>query len=408
MSSAWDNRYDVVSTPGLACRWSALQSAVERIAECFAADRPDRQRRRSLDIQDFIALNEAGFLAMSLPARRGGLWEDRQRSARLMCTVVRTLAQGDSSVALVAAMHPSVLLTWLANPLAPSSDDAWQTQREMIFETVERGAWWGTITSEPGSGGDPSKTRAVALRRDGAYRLSGTKHFGSGSGIASFMITTAIPEGERAPATFILDLRGRQWDGSSGVRLISEWDGQGMIATQSHAMRFDCIPAIRHAWPGTRESAEAATGGLGTLLFTSVIVGIVQAAFAEARAQLGRRSSSLRDFERVEWSQATLNAWLIEQAYEGMLTAIESRPRPSSDMLYGKVAIAQLAESALTHLSRVLGGSSLSRHSPISFWFEDVRALGFLRPPWGFAFDRLFDVSLGEGPANVRPIRSAS
>jgi hypothetical protein len=37
----------------------------------------------------------------------------------------------------------------------------------------------------------------------------------------------------------------------------------------------------------------------------------------------------------------------------------------------------------------VLGGGAYTRHSPFAHWFEDVRALGFLRPPWGFAYDRL-------------------
>ena len=32
--------------------------------------------------------------------------------------------------------------------------------------------------------------------REGEYLLSGEKHFGSGSGMTSFKITTAIPEGE--------------------------------------------------------------------------------------------------------------------------------------------------------------------------------------------------------------------
>jgi hypothetical protein len=53
------------------------------------------------------------------------------------------------------------------------------------------------------------------------------------------------------------------------------------------------------------------------------------------------------------------------------------------------VAIAELAESVLSRLSRVIGGGAYSRGSPFAFWYEDVRALGFLRPPWGLAYDQL-------------------
>ena len=82
--------------------------------------------------------------------------------------------------------------------------------------------------------------------------------------------------------------------------------------------------------------------------------------------------------------------WLAVQAYEGALRAIEAgdhalrrrsaprRPWPSSPS-------ARCCASR-----RVLGGGTFSRRSPFAHWFEDVRALGFLRPPWGLAYDALF------------------
>jgi hypothetical protein len=42
----------------------------------------------------------------------------------------------------------------------------------------------------------------------------------------------------------------------------------------------------------------------------------------------------------------------------------------------------------------VLGGGTFSQRSPFAHWFEDVRALGFLRPPWGLAYDQLFATSI--------------
>ena len=41
----------------------------------------------------------------------------------------------------------------------------------------------------------------------------------------------------------------------------------------------------------------------------------------------------------------------------------------------------------------MLGGGTFSQRSPFAHWFEDVRALGFLRPPWGLAYDGLFATS---------------
>ena len=52
------------------------------------------------------------------------------------------------------------------------------------------------------------------------------------------------------------------------------------------------------------------------------------------------------------------------------------------------------SRAVLDHwLTNVLGGGTFSQRSPFAHWFEDVRALGFLRPPWGLAFDTLFRTS---------------
>ena len=70
--------------------------------------------------------------------------------------------------------------------------------------------------------------------------------------------------------------------------------------------------------------------------------------------------------------------------------------RPATAMraaIRGKVAVAELSEQALLRLTRVVGGGSFSASSPFASWFEDVRALGFLRPPWGLAVGGLIAAS---------------
>lgn len=373
---------------------------VGELAAQFAAARSARQRRRTLDAADFARLGEAGFLLTGVPVDQGGIWESVARSTRPICGMLRTLAHGDSSVALVAAMHPAVLGFWLATPEAPAPyQQAWDAQRRHVCQTACEGAWWGTITSEPGSGGDVAQTRAVARPGpNGAYRLSGQKHFGSGSGITSYMLTSAVPAGEPEPDWFFLDVRGAPWDGSTGMRLVAEWDGHGMIATQSHAFAFTDFPAIRFAWPSHARAIQEAAGSAIGCCFTAVIVGIVETAVDAARQQLARRRDALRPYEQVEWARADLEAWLVQQAFEGMLRAVEERGHAPGAVVRGKTAVAELAESALTRLGKVLGGGTYARHAPFGFWAQDVRALGFLRPPWGLAYDRLLDTSWGDLP----------
>jgi alkylation response protein AidB-like acyl-CoA dehydrogenase len=403
---------------------------VGELAAEFARQRGERQRRRHLDPADFARLAGAGFPLTGVPAAEGGLWEGVPRSTRLVAELLRTLAGGDSSVALVSAMHPAVLSFWLATPRVPAPfQEAWDAQRRRVSRTVLDGAWWGTITSEPGSGGDVAQSRAVA-RPDGgaaggttagplAYRLTGQKHFGSGSGVTSYMLTSARPDeaggGEPGPDWFFLDVRGAPWDGSRGMRLVAEWDGHGMAATQSHAFAFEGFPAERFAWPGHLGEVQTGAAPFVACCFTAVIVGVAETAVATARAQLAPRRASLRAYERMEWARAETETWLIRQAYEGMLRAVEAGEAPDAGSgatgsdepagsegaggpegaalatLRGKTAIAGLAERVTGRLCRVLGGGTYARGSPYGAWFEDVRALGFLRPPWGLAFDRLFE-----------------
>ena len=99
----------------------------------------------------------------------------------------------------------------------------------------------------------------------------------------------------------------------------------------------------------------------------------------------------MRGFERVEWSRCENELWLAEQAYEGALRAIENEESNVVQVvLRCKITCAELIESALARMAKVVGGASYSRAMPLAQWTEDVKALGFLRPPLPLAYDQLF------------------
>jgi alkylation response protein AidB-like acyl-CoA dehydrogenase len=344
-----------------------------------------------------------------VPRADGGTWESVAASTRGVCTSLRMIAAADPSVALVAAMHPAVLGYWLCT--ADPEQEDWEAQRRGAFASARAGSQWGTITSEPGSGGDIMKTRTRAVRvldraADGAgdgegtipgvrYRLSGDKHFGSGFGISDFMFTTGRVDGEEGPAAFFMDMRGVTSGDAKEVTVTGEWDGAGMIATQSHAARLSDMPATRLAWSGELEVLALNAAPFISLLFTSVILGVFDATMEFAREQLAPKRDMLRPFEQVEWTRADLDHWIAMQAFDGGLRTLE-HDHASSGLRAGlraKTAVAEAAEAGLQRIARVLGGGTFSRRSPIAGWFEDVRALGFLRPPWGLAYDGMFATS---------------
>lgn len=374
-----------------------VQRAVAAVADSFAAQRDERATRTGLTAEDFARLADAGFLRVGVPHERGGLWQGVRASVRDYCLLIRTLGRADPSVALVAAMHPSVLSFWLA--ASDTDNAALKAQAEQNFERALEGHWWGTITSEPGSGGDPMRTRAEAERMGSHWGVTGAKHFASGSSIASFMITTAKVSGEPRPDLYTIDMRQRPWDGSDGLTLTRKWDGHGMMATDSHAFGLKKCPAERAAGTDLFAKSAPVVGQLTPLLFAAVILGILDVAMERARTVVGSRLDSLRPYEQVTWSQTSNGIWLAEQAYQGAMRAVESGTGGLLAAARAKLTIAELAESSLSSLARVMGGASFARSQPFGQWAQDVRALGFLRPPWGYAYDQLIGFEFSDQSA---------
>ena len=172
--------------------------------------------------------------------------------------------------------------------------------------------------------------------------------------------------------------------------------------------RHDC-DAVARGPPGADARDAARVGGeievlarnaspFISMAFTAVLLGVFDSAITFAREQLAPKRETLRAFEQVEWTRADLDHWLAQQAYEGALRAIATGDRAAGLRagLRAKTAVAEAGEQALRRIAQVLGGGTFARRSPISSWFEDIRALGFLRPPWGLAYDGLFATSFDE------------
>jgi alkylation response protein AidB-like acyl-CoA dehydrogenase len=371
-----------------------VQRNVAALVAQWTPQRDERLRRTALDPADFAALAGAGMTLTGVPVALGGVWESLEASSRPVAAICRSLARIDPSLALVSTMHPTVLTAW---SMIPESDlaalPAVAAQRRRVLGHARDGDWFGTVSSEPGSGGDLWATKTVATP-DGAggWLLTGDKHMGSGSGAMAFMITYAVPAGESEPDIFLIDMRGRAWDGSDGLTLVREWDGHGMAGTQSHAFHFEALPAERHALAGGFSSLPRFMP-VSSCLFAAVTMGVLDAARAEAKARLAPRADRLGAYERMSWARAANAVWLAEQAFEGMVRSIETvAPMPA--VQHGKLAIAELAEAAMHEMSRAIGGSSFSRANPFGQWSQDVRALGFLRPPWNLAWDALATATL--------------
>lgn len=406
----------------------AVAAAIVALADGWRAGRSDRLRRTRLDPADVAAVVATGYPSLIVPRAHGGRW-DGLATVRHLAVALGALARVDPSLALVLSMHPAVLAYWVGAPEAPDPYVArWADQRARFFDSALAGDLWGTVTSEPGSGGDIFRTRTVAVpdtgptgtlpaTPDGAdgtrteplrYRLHGHKHFGSGFGVLPRMMTTALvpgEDGQPVPDVFVLDLRERP-EGSA-LTVTRPWDGSGMSATQSDAVALDGAPAERAAWPFGPLTAVPFAGAVMLPLWVAIVAAVVDEAVAELRSRLAGRRLSMRPFEAAEWVRIDLEHFQLRRLLEGCFTpSVDGRPgdpalveRPgveavALDALRAKLAAAELAESIVSRVARVAGGGSYSASSPFAAWYEDVRALGFLRPPWALGYDQLLAATL--------------
>ncbi len=369
--------------------FQTLDNNVDALIATWLPDRTTRMARSALERADFDALASAGLTLTGVPVSHGGLWRDAGQSAGPVAKILRKLAGVDPSLALVASMHPTVLLFWAVDPA--DTPAGWKKHRDTVFDYAKSGHWFGTVASEPGIGGDILAIRSTArLQSDGSWSMSGDKFMGSGSGITSFMMTIARPEGEDRPDLYLLDTRDLPWDGSRGLKMVRAWDGLGMAATQSHAFRFDDVLVTRHGLQGGVLDLLPQIAPVIGFMFSAVVMGILDAAAVEAKRSLGKSAQRLSAFEQSSWIEANMQIWLAQKAFEGMSQSLGT-DKAGAEVLHGKLAIADLSEKALAHLSHAIGGSSLSKSSPFGQWMQDVRALGYLRPPRALSHARIFE-----------------
>lgn len=373
-----------------------IETKVDELVERWIPQRADRLRRRALDPGDFEDLASAGYLTLAVPVDHGGSFSGLS-SIAAMTRILAKVATVDPSLALVASMHPTVAIWW-ALPTDPPSEIAstWSAEIDEVFAAVMSGTWLGTITSEPGTGGDFMKTTTSATHVEGEmYALSGIKHFGSGSGVLDRLITTAVRDGhsvEPFPDIFVIEAADWPSGAVDGMSLIAPWDGVGMKATQSHGASLEGVVARRYSWSGGWAAHIDSIIAASAAVWISIIAAVVDTAMAEAGSRL-RGRGDLGTFEAAGWAEAEIDRFLLGAARDSVVNLCEADDPPAAAQAArrAKLGTANLAESCLTTISRVIGGGSLSASSPFASWFEDVRALGFLRPPWGLATDALIE-----------------
>ncbi|WP_439032212.1 SfnB family sulfur acquisition oxidoreductase [Gordonia terrae] len=249
----------------------ALSVARELAAE-FAVGAAERDRDRRLPHAEIDRLSQSGLLALTVPARFGGL----DARPGLLAEVVSILAAADASIAQIPHSHFVYL-----NLVRLSAREPLQ---ERIFTEVLGGGRVANAQSE--RGGKTVADISTRLSSGGStsrFVLDGEKFYCTGSLFADTLAVLARAEstdGTLPAGDYVAFIPAD----SPGVEIVDDWDAVGQRTTGSGTVRFSGVDVgiddLVERAPAT--SAPTGYGAFAQLLHVAIDVGIARGALREA------------------------------------------------------------------------------------------------------------------------------
>ena len=242
----------------------ALVAAARDLVPKLAAGAADRDRNRTLPLDEVDLVRRAGVLAARVPKRFGGPGARFEAFAE----ITMSLSEGDCNIA--QSVGPSCVMLELFHL------ESTETQKRRYYGKVLDGVIYTNAMAE--RGGKLVGDLKTTIAPDGdVYRINGTKFYCTGSLVCDEIIANGLmPDGSLGYALLPI--------GSAGVTIEDDWDGMGQRTTSSGTIRFDnAAVAPDDVIPAPDAHTRRAYVGAGFQLFQAAIdAGIARAALADA------------------------------------------------------------------------------------------------------------------------------
>ncbi len=347
-----------------------------KLANQFAsrADEADRQGR--LPQADVQALQESGYLAISVPQAYGG-----QGLGLHECVTAQIeIAQGSGSTAMVACMPIHIFGSATENN--PWSDEHY----EQLCRDLANGALINSIASEP-SLGSPSRGsifQTNAVHTEAGWRINGHKNWSSGGKHLTHLLVSLDIEGKPAQILVPNHLPGVRWEES--------WrDSLSLRASDSDDVYFeDVIVPHENLLKPPNGSKKGGPNAWFPALTAVTYLGVALAArnatirFALERVPtaLGKPIATLPKIQRqigeMDMQLQASRLMLLEAAHAWD----ERRSAAWSQIVAAKQFANEVAITVTDIALRVAGGQSITHNLPLERYFRDVRG-GITHPPSG-------------------------
>jgi len=350
-----------------------LRDRARELAEsvfCPRAAGIDRTEQYPWD--NVAALNEAGFMGMTLPRDLGGQGRDFLDAT----LVVEEIAK---CCAVTARITVEANMGGVAAIMAYGS----AAQKRLAAGLVLGGDKPAICITEPGAGSDATGMTTTARRVKGGYVLNGAKHWITGGGVSKLHLIFArvVEDGvDRGVGGFIA-VRG-EVDGltvgkrepTMGLRGIPETEVilRDMYVPETMALIPGGDPArgfakLMTAYNSQRVGAAAVALGIGEGAFETAL------AFVQEREQFGR---PIAEFQGLQWMLADMSIGL-SAAQALVWRAAASAPEggfPDMAMAaQAKVLAAETSVKVTNDALQLHGAMGYSRDLPLERMVRDAR-----------------------------------
>lgn len=396
------------------------------LAEEHAADFATRAAQHDADgsypFENIEALRASGYVAAPVPEEYGGLGVE---SVHDLLVASSRLARGDAATAIGLNMHliGAILLRreWR---VALNREDGARAAglAKGLRRLGEARPVVAALVSEPNQ--DLTRPATFARRTgDGGWSISGTKIFGTMSPAASHFavaVTFVRDDGEERYGFVTLPRD------TPGLTINDDWDALGMRASGSGSVTLDDVRVPAGAIRDMHVAGRFSTGLFERYLnsgpmHASAAMGIAEAAQAHIvdllrgrkRRDGGTMAEHIPAQHVVAENYVDLAAMraalgragdLIDEYYAAHptgVTTFQEAAEVYAEVQAAKAFICTTAPRVVDRALTLSGGAGFMSKSPLSRYYRDVRAGGFMHPlSTPAAIDFLGQYALGLQPVN--------
>jgi butyryl-CoA dehydrogenase len=332
---------------------------------------------------------DRGYFGVNVAEEYGGLGLDYLS----YLLVIEEVSRVDASHGITISAHSTLGIS----PILNFGSDA---QKRSYVPLLAGGKVLGGFgLTEPGSGSDSARSRTVAVRENGGWKVSGSKIFITHAGVGEVFVVTAVTDRDAGPkgiTSFIVtkpttDPQEAERVGvghaeelapyTSGVRAGKKEDKMGWRASDTRELLLDDaeVPADNMlGGEGEGFVNFMKTLDAGRIGISALALGLAQGALDEALRFSGVRRQfdrPIRDFQGVQFALADM-ATEIEAGRHLVYHAawLKERGEPfGKQASMAKLYTSELAMRTTTRAVQLLGGYGYTNEYPVERMMRDAK-----------------------------------